>query len=435
MSATATSGQQSLLRSLLSILALSAAGGTIYLIPYLRYTFYDAQQQTMGISHTEIALLTTAYAIGCLLVYIPGGILSDRTRARTNIILSLLATTVLTVIYAFTPGSYGLSLAIWFAFALSTAFVFWGSLFKALRLIGTSKNQGLLFGIYYAGNGLTGAAVNGISLAVTSDASSPQQQFVTVVLIYAASTALAAVMVFLLVPRTLADGSASTNARFVRTEVVGLLRSKSLWLFAVVMFASYSVYSSLSYFTPYFTEVLGVTPNDAGLLTTLRYALYVFAPLSGLIADRVFRSTSKWFIVLFSTLAVLFVGVILIPADTSVGVITLYSFLPALVGIALYGVQFSIAAEARIPPAVMATAIGIASMVGYLPDFFLPLTFGSFIDNLGSNGYVFIFLVLAGLSLIGAICSFAIRRRHVTASARPDGATAKEPTLSIEGEK
>ena len=79
----------------------------------------------MGVTHTEIALLTTAYALGCLCVYVPGGILSDRTRARRNIALSLVATTALTVLYAFTATSYALSLIIWFAFALSTAFVFW----------------------------------------------------------------------------------------------------------------------------------------------------------------------------------------------------------------------------------------------------------------------------------------------------------------------
>lgn len=371
----------------------------------------------MGISHTEIALLTTAYAIGCLLVYVPGGILSDRTRARRNIAISLVATTALTVLYAFTATNYVLSLIIWFALALSTAFVFWGSLFKVLRLITPSKNQGLLFGVYYAGNGLTAAIVNSIGLGVSSTAGDTRAQFMTAVLIYAASTLVAAVAVMLLVPKVFPEETASRDNDFVKSAVAGLLRSKSLWLFAILVFIGYGIYSSMSYFTPYFSDVVGVEPNKAGLLTTLRYALYIFAPVSGLIADRVFKSTSKWFVVLFIVLALLILGVLLIPAGTPVAIVSAYSFLPALFSIAIYGIQFSIASEARIPPAVMATAVGIASMIGYAPDFFLPATFGALIDELGADGYTVVFLILAVLAVIGAFCAAVIRRRSLSISA------------------
>lgn len=417
------SSSSSILSSLPSVLALSVAGGSIYLIPYFRYTFYDLQQQTMGVTHTEIALLTTAYALGCLCVYVPGGILSDRTRARRNIVLSLVATTALTVLYAFTATSYALSLIIWFAFALSTAFVFWGSLFKVLRLIAPSRNKGLLFGVYYAGNGLTTAVVNSVALAASGESETRQAQFLTAVLIYAASTLIGAIVVMLFVPRALPAETESRENHFVKETVGGLLRSKSLWLFAIVIFIGYGIYSSMSYFTPYFSEVVGVEPREAGLLTTLRYALYIFAPISGLIADRVFKSTSKWFVVLFGILAVMILGVLLIPEGTPVALISAYSFLPALFSIAIYGVQFSIASEARIPPAAMATAVGIASMIGYAPDFFLPASFGSLIDGLGEDGYTIVFLILAGLAVVGAACSYAIRRRSLAATPEQEADT------------
>src|SRR5699024_304021 len=137
------------------------------------------------------------------------------------------------------------------------------------------------------------------------------------------------------VPRALAAGTESRENHVVKGAVGGVLRSKSLWVFAIVSFRGYGIYASWSYFTPYFSLVVGVEPREAGLLTTLRYALYIFAPISGLIADRVFKSTSKWFVVLFGILAVMILGVLLIPEGTPVALISAYSFLPALFSVAI----------------------------------------------------------------------------------------------------
>ena len=398
-------------RKYLSILALSAAGGSIYLIPYIRYVFYDHQIAAMGISNQQLGLLTTIYAIGCMLLYIPGGIIADKTSTKKCMLISLISTTLLTVIYAFTLG-FTISLVIWFLFAFNTTFVFWGSLMKTIRLIGTEKEQGFMFGLYYMGNGITGAVVNGVAIWAMKFSDKVETQFFNAILIYAASTAVAAILIWFLVKENKEKSNELKVNEFKMSQVGELIKNPTVWIFSLIIFAGYAIYSSTSYFTPYLTEVIGITPEESGVLSIIRtYLFYILAPVSGILADKVFKSTSKWFIFLFAVLAVLFAGVLLIPAGASVALVSLYTLLPGLFGLALYGVVFSIANETRIPAAVMGTAVGIASIIGYTPDFFMATMFGTWLDNYGAGGYNFIFIFLAAVCIMGVGASFFIRKR------------------------
>lgn len=398
-------------RKYLSILALSAAGGSIYLIPYIRYVFYDHQIAAMGISNQQLGLLTTIYAIGCMLLYIPGGIIADKTSTKKCMLISLISTTLLTVIYAFTLG-FTISLVIWFLFAFTTTFVFWGSLMKTIRLIGTEKEQGFMFGLYYMGNGITGAVVNGVAIWAMKFSDKVETQFFNAILIYAASTAVAAILIWFLVKENKEKSNELKVNEFKMSQVGELIKNPTVWIFSLIIFAGYAIYSSTSYFTPYLTEVIGITPEESGVLSIIRtYLFYILAPVSGILADKVFKSTSKWFIFLFAVLAVLFAGVLLIPAGASVALVSLYTLLPGLFGLALYGVVFSIANETRIPAAVMGTAVGIASIIGYTPDFFMATMFGTWLDNYGAGGYNFIFIFLAAVCIMGVGASFFIRKR------------------------
>ena len=46
-----------------SIFALGVAGGAIYILPYIKFVFYDLQLQVTGMTNTQSALLLTVYAM------------------------------------------------------------------------------------------------------------------------------------------------------------------------------------------------------------------------------------------------------------------------------------------------------------------------------------------------------------------------------------
>jgi len=406
-------------RKYLQILALGIAGGSIYLIPYIRYVFYDWQIEAMGITNMQLGLLTTIYTIGNVILYIPGGIIADKFSTKKSILISLISTTLLTLVYAFAMGSYQLALVVWLLFALTTTFVFWGSLMKTIRLIGDSKEQGFMFGLYYMFNGLTGAAVNTIALKATALGADAKGKFFIAVVAYGIATGVAAILVWLLVKDHKKSADDVKISEFKFSQVGGLIKKPSLWIFAILVFTGYAIYSSTSYFTPYLTDVVGVTPEDSGYLSIIRtYLFYILAPVSGILADKVFKSTSKWFMFLYVILAVLFFGALFIPSSASVGLVSFYTLLPGLFGLALYGIIFSIANETRIPAAVMGTAVGIASIIGYAPDFFMATMFGKWLDKNGSAGYNFIFTFLAINCLVGFVAAVYVRRGVKIAQAK-----------------
>lgn len=399
-------------RKYLSIFALSVSGGSIFLLPYLKYVFYDYQLEVMGITNQQSGLLLSMYAMGCMLLYIPGGIIADRLSARKCILASLISTTALTILYGFT-FNYQLALVIWLLLAVTTCFVFWTALMKTLRMTGDEKEQGRMFGIYYAGNGITGAVFNSLALWASTRASDMRGGLFNAVMIMALATTVGAVMVFLFVKEDeKSNTEASEEAKFEMGDVVNLLKNPTVWVFSLIIFCGYSLYSSTSYFTPYLTDVVGISPEQSGVFSIIRtYIFMLLAPLGGYMADKVFKSTSKWFMVAFSVLAVLFWGVMRIPADanpTFVGVLTL---LPGAFGLALYGILFSIIGEARIPLKVTATAVGIASIIGYAPDLFMSAMFGTWLDKYANNGYTYIFTFLMVIGVVGAGASFIIRTR------------------------
>lgn len=395
----------------LQILALGVAGGSIYLIPFIRYVFYDWQIEAMGITNMQLGLLTTVYAIGNAILYVPGGIAADKFSTKTCMLISLISTSILTFVFAFAMGSYTFAIVVWVLFSITGTFLFWCALMKTIRLIAGEKEQGFMFGLYYMGNGLTGAIVNAIAIQMAAMGNDASAKFFIAVMVYGGSTTVAAILIALLLKNNKAKEAEIKSDEFHLSQVGGLLKNANVWLFAIIVFTGYGIYSSTSYFTPYLTDVVGITPESSGYLSIIRtYIFYIVAPVSGIIADKVFQSTSKWFIILFAIMTLLFAGMFVIPSDASVALVSFYTLLPGLFGLALYGLLFSIANETKISAAVMGTAVGIASIIGYSPDFFMATMFGNWLDRFGSHGYNYIFLFLAVNCLIGLVASAIIRK-------------------------
>lgn len=405
---------KSLWKKYLTILALSISGGSIYTLPFIKYVFYDTQMEVMNITNTQSGFLMTMYAIGCTISYIPGGLLADKISPRKSIAFSLFITAGLGMVYAMT-FDYNLSLALWLALAISTAFVFWASLMKAIGLAGDSDEQARLYGIYYAGNGITGAVVNSLALEAFTWSPDPKQGFFNAIAVMCAAMVVGAVMVWFLV----GDESTATSEdeKFDFSVVGQLVKSPMLWSFSFIVFAGYAIFSSTSYFTPYLTNVIGLSVEESGAFSIIRsYLFYLLSPLGGYLADRVIRSTSKLFIILFAILGALIAGVMHLP-EMSTFAISVYTLLPGAVGLMLYGLVFSVVREAGIPTKVAGTAIGVASIIGYSPDFFFSAMFGSWLDAHGNAGYEMIFYFLAAVCVMGVAASAIVYKRSLRGEA------------------
>ena len=137
------------LETFIAIISFSIAGSVIYELPYIKYIYYDKFLPAFDMTNAQAGFLLSAYAIGCLILYIPGGIMADKFSTKKMLVLSLLGTGVLGFIMAFSMN-YITALIVFFLFALTTSFVFWTALNKGLRLLGGKENSGSTYGWYYA---------------------------------------------------------------------------------------------------------------------------------------------------------------------------------------------------------------------------------------------------------------------------------------------
>lgn len=394
---------QSKIRKYLTVFALGLAGGSIYCLPYIKYILYDAQIAVMGISNTQSGLIMTAYTVGNMLLYIPGGIIADKLSPRKSLTVSLIATTALGLFYA-VNSSYKISILIWIGFSISSAFVFWSSLLKAVRLIGTEEEQGFIYGCYYACNGIAASVTNAIAVKVFGAAGDTATGFRLAVIVLAAVPAIAGIMLWFLMKDDKDEAetvSVEDDSNSVHVKDIGkALKNPIVWVFSLTVLIGYGFYTSSSYFTPYLTAVRGINPVDSGFISILRTNLMLLvAPLAGIIADKFFKSTARWHRVCFLILALLYAGCMVLPKGISSTAAAVYTLIPAFFAVMMYGIMFATISELGIPRAMTGTVIGVASIIGYLPDSVYSVIFGKFLDAGAVTGYnsIFTFLICTGI--------------------------------------
>jgi len=184
-----------------------------------------------------------------------------------------------------------------------------------------------------------------------------------------------------------------------------VLQRPVIWAQAAIIVCAYCGYKSLDYYSLYAVEVLGKNEVEGARLAS--YGAYVrpFAALAaGLIADRfdVTRSIGVIFLIMAIVSAVLSV---VTPDTTLIGVIYLNFGISLFAVFALRGIYFALLQETRTPRHITGAAVGMISLLGYTPEIFFAPIAGRILDaNPGVDGFLDLFLLLAGISAAGVAC-------------------------------
>ena len=65
--------QKSNLKKYVAVFVLSMISSSLYLLPYVKYVFYDALLVGLNATNAQLGELLSVYAIVCAIGYIPGG--------------------------------------------------------------------------------------------------------------------------------------------------------------------------------------------------------------------------------------------------------------------------------------------------------------------------------------------------------------------------
>lgn len=409
------------LKLVITLLVMGACWSVVYLVPYLQYTWYDPFKEFIGGTNTKLGLLITIYGFGNVIGAPIGGWLSDRFNYKIIYVLSVFLNGVFALLFLVHP-TYGFAVLMWIGFAISSLFMNYPAHIKIVRDLASDENQGKLFGFNETSIGLFNILISSaMMIAFTKYAVSVGGIRAAVICNAIISFILTVIAIFVLEsPKKKEKVAFETEAEKKRkltitktsfVHFVTIAKQPATWLVAMSIFAVYSFMSTLTYFTPYFTQVMGVTVTLTGWAAIARqYGMQlVGAPVGGFLTDKV-KSPAKVLILVY-VVGILGLIYMLMPKSgvtvTTVLIVTLVLAFFVYIG---RGAYYATLTEAGVPRALSASTIGIAAVVGFSPDLFQFTLFGYWMDNCGKSAYTYMFVYQIIVLVAGIFASIGILR-------------------------
>lgn len=137
-----TSNASKNVRRFLLLFALGVAYGFMYVMPYMKSSFYDQMIAAMGCTNAQLGSLMTYYTIALTISYLPGGWIGDKFNPKPVLLLSIFGQAALSFLFMFTYQSYTMAVIVWLLMALTGGFAFWPAIMKGIRMTGTDEEQG-----------------------------------------------------------------------------------------------------------------------------------------------------------------------------------------------------------------------------------------------------------------------------------------------------
>ena len=178
------------------------------------------------------------------------------------------------------------------------------------------------------------------------------------------------------------------------------------WLIGLIIFSTYMVFSSLTYLSPYLSDVFKISMALISALSIIRtYAIKMGAsPVAGILVDKV-GSSLKVLNIGFIAVAVCELLFLLLPRSESLVMVAVLNMIVlSIVLFGFRGIYFATVAESKIPIEKTGAVIGIASFIGFCPDAFFYTLVGGWIDK-GEQGYTYMFILCLVCAVVGFIAS------------------------------
>lgn len=392
---------------------LVLGAGTIYKLGFLKDAFYVPMQEFMGLSHTQIGTAMSVAGLISTFGFLASIYLTDRVSKKIMIPLSLIGIGLLGLgLSTFPP--YWLFLLIYCGLAICADMLYWPTMLKTVRLLGTAEEQGRMFGIMEAGRGLVDTVVAFGALGIFAAMGSSPAGLRGAILFYAAvPMVIGVISYFLLEPDNIqaisATGDNVNKNKIAMEGVMRALKNRNIWLVSFNVFAVYSVYCGLTYFIPFLKDVYALPAVLAGAYGIInQYGLKMLGgPVGGFLSDKVFHSATRYLRVVFVITGAALIAFSFMPHDR------MNVYFGMLMTLSIGACVFSMRAiffapmdEVDVPREITGSAMSLGAFIGYLPGAFMYSVYGNILDRSpGMDGYRTVFLLMAVFAAAGFFLS------------------------------
>ncbi len=371
----------------------------VFFLPQLSTIYYVLFIDAYDLTNAQAGTLLSVYGATSVPAYLFGGLLADKFSAKRLIITSCFVTGALGIAMTFV-SAYFVLLAIYFLFGFTTTFLQWSAICKIVRSLGNEQEQGRLFGVMEMSYAIIGVVCLYGILAVLGSLLDTVG-FKAITSIFGILLIISGVLMIILCD----DPSAGIkDSDFDFKSVRKVLKHPVVWFNAFIIMGVYILNSASTYFSPYLSEVVGVSMSLAiGIQIASSYILsMIFAPVGGVVIDKSGGTTPLLFMSCGACIAFL-LGIIILGPSAAVwlivGIILAYYIVLNMMKPCVY----TPIPEGGVPIELTGTAIGIASAIGYSSDIWLYTLCGSWLDKYGDAGYSRIW----GLAIGGMIITAA----------------------------
>ena len=397
---------------------LLLGAGTIYKLGNLKDAFYVPMQEFMGLSHTQIGTAISVAGLISTFGFLASIYLTDRISKKIMIPMALLGS-CLCGVWLSTFPSYRMFLVIYCLLAVCADMLYWPTMLKTVRLLGTEEEQGRMFGIMEAGRGLVDTIVAFGALSIFAAMGSNAAGLRMAILFYAAVPGVIGVIAYFLLdpdekPAANQEGKKVSANQAAWEGVISALKNKNIWLVSLNIFMVYAVYCGLTYFIPFLEEVYALPAALVGAYGIInQYGLKMLGgPIGGFISDKVLHSATRFLRIVFAIAGVALVVFTFLPHG-SMGVALGMTFTLSIGAMvfSMRAIFFAPMDEVHVPREITGAAMSMGSFIGYLPGAFMYAIYGGILDSMpGLQGYRVVFLIMAGFAVLGALLSSYILR-------------------------
>ena len=405
-------------KQLLIVFFMGLAFAVVYATPFVQYVFYDDLAGALHATNTQLGFLIAIFGIGNLLAPF-GGALSDKFNTKKVYLLGMFITCALNFFLAMNM-SYTFAIFIWAGLAVAGLILYFPAHTKLVRLVGDEESQGTIFGFTESACGLASVIINFIALflyaKVAVGAMGGVAGLKAVIISYGAVGLIATIALVFLLPDPEKEGKgqdggdSGQETKLSMKEWAGVFKDPRTWFAGIAVFATYSTYQTLSYFTPYFTNVLGATVVGSGAIAIIRtYGIRIVgAPLGGYMGDRI-HSVSSVIATVLACGAVITLIFMFMPAGVPSVLLTVMTLVIGFMVHIARGAMFAVPSEVKIPRRYAASTAGVVCAIGFCPDLFQAAMYGHWLDTCGNAGYTRIFIYIIAIMVVGVINGVARR--------------------------